>query len=485
MRLSERTWLALGVGTACFAFAVLCWHFRHFAVDDTFISLRYARNLANGHGLTFNPGQPPTEGYSNFVWTLAIASLARVGLGPLLTAKALGVICGLLCVALTPLCLPGLAPSYRIAAAWLTALSPPVVLWSASGMRTALMALVLIIWILALQRWEYTPRNCLFIGLISALAATVRPEGILLWPAAVVVTLALRRSKWPDPLANLVLGAAAVAVPLTLFRLMYFHHLLPCPFYAKVEVGSLASHLRGLHYIYEFIQRYAGGLGFLLAAGLLLLARDDDRRRWWPLVAAVATWALYVFLVGDDWMPQFRFLVPIAAVAYMIDILLVERLAASLPGPPWARHAFAGAAICGVVYFALVGFFLAGNDDPHYRGYRMQINFDIDAVRRLRAQGQYLRAQGGSRLTVAARDVGIVGYISDATVIDIAGMTNYEFGGLPEPEAARRILDLCPDYIQPAAHSILFLPDFRTRYREVPNVPWGLWERIPPPPIPP
>src|SRR5207248_5456755 len=43
--------------------------------DDAMISMRYARNLADGHGLLWNPGQPAVEGYTNFLWTLWMAVL--------------------------------------------------------------------------------------------------------------------------------------------------------------------------------------------------------------------------------------------------------------------------------------------------------------------------------------------------------------------------------------------------------------------------
>ena len=43
-----------------------------FLTDDAFISFRYVRNLLEGHGLVFNPGER-VEGYSNFLWTLELA----------------------------------------------------------------------------------------------------------------------------------------------------------------------------------------------------------------------------------------------------------------------------------------------------------------------------------------------------------------------------------------------------------------------------
>mgnify|MGYP004280342605 CR=1 FL=1 len=45
------------------------WHYVGYVKDDTFISMRYARNLAMGHGLVFNYGER-LEGYTNFLWVM-------------------------------------------------------------------------------------------------------------------------------------------------------------------------------------------------------------------------------------------------------------------------------------------------------------------------------------------------------------------------------------------------------------------------------
>ncbi len=49
--------------------------------DDAFISLRYAQNLVDGHGLVYNPGEY-VEGYTNLSWTLLLAGLLAAGLDP-------------------------------------------------------------------------------------------------------------------------------------------------------------------------------------------------------------------------------------------------------------------------------------------------------------------------------------------------------------------------------------------------------------------
>ena len=95
--LNRQTGLALACVLAGFAgFAIGALDCLNFTVDDSFISLRFAENWANGSGLVFNPGER-VEGYSNFLWTLVLGVLAKAGIqqqaGPfalLIATKLLG-----------------------------------------------------------------------------------------------------------------------------------------------------------------------------------------------------------------------------------------------------------------------------------------------------------------------------------------------------------------------------------------------------------
>lgn len=48
------------------------------ALDDAFISFRYAYNLAEGRGLVYNEGER-VEGSTNLLWTLLVAAGIRLG----------------------------------------------------------------------------------------------------------------------------------------------------------------------------------------------------------------------------------------------------------------------------------------------------------------------------------------------------------------------------------------------------------------------
>jgi len=49
---------------------------RYFCLyDDAMISMRYAKNLAQGFGLVWNPGGERVEGFTNPLWVLFMAGL--------------------------------------------------------------------------------------------------------------------------------------------------------------------------------------------------------------------------------------------------------------------------------------------------------------------------------------------------------------------------------------------------------------------------
>ena len=65
--------------------------FRHWLIDDAGISFTYSRNLAQGFGLVAQPGAPPVEAYSNFLWVVLLTPffLFRI-FEPYATLKLLG-----------------------------------------------------------------------------------------------------------------------------------------------------------------------------------------------------------------------------------------------------------------------------------------------------------------------------------------------------------------------------------------------------------
>ncbi|MDD9947529.1 MAG: hypothetical protein OXU20_41195 [Myxococcales bacterium] len=94
----------------CMACVWLLWELREPPppIDDAYISLCYARNLVEGHGLVWNVGER-VEGFSNLPWTLLFAASLAAGASAESAAHVLSTLAGLAtllpCYDLTRRCL--------------------------------------------------------------------------------------------------------------------------------------------------------------------------------------------------------------------------------------------------------------------------------------------------------------------------------------------------------------------------------------------
>ena len=61
-------------------YLIACYQVRERIADDAYISFRFARNLAEGHGLVWNIGGERVEGYTNALWVFLLAGIHVTGL---------------------------------------------------------------------------------------------------------------------------------------------------------------------------------------------------------------------------------------------------------------------------------------------------------------------------------------------------------------------------------------------------------------------
>ncbi|MCK4351170.1 MAG: hypothetical protein KAX13_09935, partial [Candidatus Krumholzibacteria bacterium] len=64
------------------------FRFYNYLPDDTFITLRYVKNVTRGEGFVFNSGER-VEGYTNFLWLILLATAGKTGLPVVMTARTL------------------------------------------------------------------------------------------------------------------------------------------------------------------------------------------------------------------------------------------------------------------------------------------------------------------------------------------------------------------------------------------------------------
>ncbi len=423
--------------------------------EDAFISFRFAHNLADGLGPIWNPGEPPVEGYTNFLWVLVSALLLSLRLDPALGSQALGIAASLGTLLYTYRCgvrLLGWSPVAALAPCLFLAISGPFATWAGSGMETNLFGLFLLVGVyhFALY-WREARRPDLFACFAALLLAMLtRPEGALVYTLLLGVAVWASRGRrvalLRDFAAPVLLSLGLFAVYFT-WRWSYYGHPLPNTFYAKTG-GSTAQYARGARYVLFFLQHY--GLPFvpllLVAAwggarassrggaGVSKAARADlPRARVLPVSCAVivAAYTLYIAWVGGDYMAMYRFFVPILPFAYLLLGSALARVPGALPRQSLAARgvALAGLAIAvlgSVVHSTPLERSLFASPAQMHGNYR-GVEYECATAARLAVIGRFFAAYAsGPSESLATDAIGAIGYHSGLRVYGVHGLVDVE-----------------------------------------------------------
>ncbi|MGB3411891.1 MAG: hypothetical protein WBA45_11910 [Microthrixaceae bacterium] len=343
---------------------VAAWVVR-FVQDDAFITYRYARNLARGNGLVFNPGER-VEGYTNFLWTVLHVIPEKLAWSTPIFSQVIGIAFMVGTVAI----------SYRLARrvfgseafAFLVAvalLGNMTFLTYATGGLETMMQTMLVVSVasLLLPVTEVGAKGVAFrrvaAGLCAGLAVLARMDSAVLIAVWVIAHLVATWRRAPEPggsteqvgaqlvgahqiqsdrlagagpdsrvrilvtsMLQIGLPALALIGPWLAWKLWYYGNLLPNTFYAKSAGSPIIPPLYGLFYLAAF---------FILYATFLLIGRFIKYRKELfavpgvpQILAVLPVWFLYICVVGGDFM-EFRFMVPIMPVLAMVVAFLVDR----------------------------------------------------------------------------------------------------------------------------------------------------------------
>jgi tetratricopeptide (TPR) repeat protein len=402
-----------------------------FTQDDAYISLRYARNLVDGHGLVFNPGER-VEGYSNFTWTLLLALFLKLGAPAVEASRWLGILFGTLAVvtaAKLARALEGRWGAASVGTALLVAATPAFAMWSTGGLETALYSFLVTAGLERGMAPGVGPRGRLFAPILLCLAALSRPDGPLvfvLWFA--LRTLDTLRGTGPlaDPsgrrglLRDLAIFGGPL-VPYAIWKVAYYGDLLPNTYYAKAGLSAVYVR-RGFDYALDYFRSY-GARGIAPALALLAMARQGSRGVEARLLAIWLGVAAYIVVIGGDVLYLHRFWLPILP----IGAVLVARGGTSLVG--WVLPGRKTAPLVATVAFAALAWF----------GFRH--NLDVTNQRRttetlfvakMKATGEWLKSHLPPDASVATTTIGAVAYSSGLDVIDMLGLTDREVAHHPE-----------------------------------------------------
>lgn len=438
-RISTAWHLTMGLLLPMAACAWFMWTLHDYIVDDSYISFRYARNFAEGHGLVYNVGEA-VEGYTNFLWTLMLGIGMTMGVSPEWLSQFMGGTFALGAVGCTWLLSRRLAPFVVVPclATWMMATSITFAGYAMFGLESSLFIFLVVWGALLLVGEEQDDRRIPWSGLVFALAALTRPEAPMFMG---IFMLALGRRFFTR--RNILRGVVFL-IPVVihlLWRHGYYGEWLPNTLAAKTGDGDRQLE-KGIVYVRDFV-RYQGPLVWLapLGLGIALVKRE----RWLGATCALATAIMvYVTLVGGDWMPYFRFMGPAEPFLYLAAGLGLRAMGDTRSD---IRNAL------------LVGLALVFVTTGYARIKRLNEAREVIVTKK---KAVWDRAAGGvadwflhhnKPGTIAMADIGYIGYKTNYPVWDTLGLVTTDvssleggYGSKLGPEFLKRFHARDPDY---------------------------------------
>ena len=278
---------------------------RYFTLaDDQMISMRYAENLVNGHGLVWNAGGPRVEGYTNFAWMLYMAVFHALRVPRPVISLCLQA-SGAAFLMANLFYLRKIAEYFSngsavapFATLVLTAFYLPLVNWALQGTEVSVLTLMVTTgaWLM-LQVLDGRHPYVLY-ALLGA-TTLVRPD-MVVFAAAVLGGLAVTQpDKWRS---HMLVGGLIVVAFMAIetgFRLWYFGDVLPNTYYVKMTGFPLLPRItRGV----AVAGMFAAGL-----APLPLLLGKEWKEFVQSRAARLVLWifaaqvAYSIFVGGDSW----------------------------------------------------------------------------------------------------------------------------------------------------------------------------------------
>jgi hypothetical protein len=426
------------------AIAVLSTRYSLPLIDDVHITLRHSLNFAAGNGLVYNRGER-LLGATSPIYALLLGVLVPIFSNPVAAAIYVWPL-ALAVAALFVYQMSGRGP-IGLAAAVVLCTDPqllPVV-----GMETTFYVAVLFA-IIALFERERLPLTAFLLGLLPM----IRPDGVFLIAAVVIVWLVDNRASLNRAFAvrhARLLGLFLVPLVIwCVFATAYYGQPLPNSFVAKYHQSKVtwwwtdALTFRRTFGERLEVPRYQWLAIAGCAGAALALFRKDRVLRVGSLFTVFYVTAFVVSRVPNYpnyFIPPFAMMTLVGARGLGVLFELIASRAGIERSKSWFVRARAGAtAAVGLGSLVVVG-----------RGSDLRLFEPLGAPNPQMAYvqiGRYLKANVPPDASVAAMEIGIIGYYSGSKIVDFAGLVSP--GVMPAVASGQRryVLDTFhPDYV--------------------------------------
>jgi hypothetical protein len=399
-----------------------------FPLDDAWIHQTYARNLALEGEWSFVPGRP-SAGSTSPLWSLVLSAGYLIHLAPLTWSFLLG---GVILVSLATYLVRQARASgelWHFPVVWigLFVVFEYHLVWAAvSGMETLLSGLIntVVILSIAMRRTGFFK-----LGVLIGLGLWVRPDSLTLLGPAVVWLFWQGRERFWQNILRLIGGVALLLVPYLLFNLWLDGSWWPNTYYAKqTEYAALLTEplLTRLARLYSLPLI---GAGALLAPGFVLYGVKSFRERHIAALLGVIWWAgffgLYAMRLPVIYQHG-RYLMPAMPLFFYWGLLGTNILLSRIKdGRAGNLLRFGIRLSTGML---LAGFYLLGG-----QAYARDVGF---VETQMVAAARWVAQNTSPDATLAAHDIGALGYFGGRELLDLAGLVSPEVIPILRDEAA-------------------------------------------------
>ncbi|HEY2291242.1 MAG TPA: hypothetical protein VGM86_11125 [Thermoanaerobaculia bacterium] len=437
-----------------------------FPLDDSWIHLQFARNLAHGAGLSYNPGEFVT-GSTAPLWTALLAVLFPLPGSVLLWTQLLGIVLYLAGIDATWRLsrelglgegLSALAAALTLATSWLV--------WSAlSGMEIPLFILLSLWGMILHLRERADPDRPPLSPAVLAVAVLARPEGVLLLLLAFLDRLLVfaddpsGAARWRRPSIRVLLtGAGLAACAVAGSFLLYGWaggSVLPTTYAAKGggEVRHLLPDFRYLSNVLGLFFRPQPWATLLAAGGAAALAGRLGTPRDRGLLPALWLFGMplaYSLLTPGPtkMLGNFgRYYFPLFPVLIVLAVLALEPLTRLRLARPLriVLGALGAAALLAPTIAVLI------------QGERFYVQNVANVQESDVAVAGWLAGHVPPDAVLAVNDIGAIKYLLPNRIVDLASIATPEIGrevsravaaGTPWPDAMMAAVERRrPDYI--------------------------------------
>lgn len=387
-----------------------------FPLDDAWIHLTYARNLAEHGEWAFRLGER-SAGSTAPLWTVLLAIGFLFKLGPYVWTYLLGWAVLTLLAVCAENTARKLVASYKARIPWagLFFIFAWHLTWSAvSGMETLLHGLIILAVLGALLNGS---RRYLTLGLLAGLSVWVRPDGLTLLGPILFVAL-LSEKTWylrGEAFWKTLLGFGSLFFPYLLFNLALSDQPMPNTFYAKqAEYGywpSMTFTDRITDYLWPIL---ASPFVVLIPAALVWLAKSIRARNWGALASLI--WFFGYIGIYFTRLPAYqhgRYIIPALPIMYLWGILGLLELISS---PKLNRRIVVLWQIT-IVVLAIAFEFIGARQNA----------YDVFWIEsEMVATAKWIEQNIPPDARLAVHDIGALGYYVENPIVDMAGLISPE-----------------------------------------------------------